>query len=134
MHVRDHVLPVDDERRSLRHAQRDVEHGAVLGDVDAIAAEHRGGPLGEPGFLSQLEQEPDRLVRDAVLRVVEVQAGACGGEALAPGRVLREEVAQVEVADLGVVGLERLPGRALPEWRRAGLGHGHRGSSSRLTR
>ena len=110
-----------------------MEHGAVLGDVDPVAAEHRGGPLGEPGFSSQLEQEPDRLVGDPVLRVVEVEAGAFGGEALAARRVLGEEVAEVEVADLGVVVLERLPGGALPEWRRGGLGHGHLGSSS-LTR
>ena len=57
--VRDDVDAVDDERRPLRHAQRDVEDGAVLGHVDAVAAEHRLGPLGEPRLLRELEQERD---------------------------------------------------------------------------
>ena len=33
--------------RSLRHPQRHVEHRAVLGDVDALAAEHRVAALGD---------------------------------------------------------------------------------------
>ena len=34
------VDPVDDERWSRGHAQRDVQHGPVLRDVDVLAAEH----------------------------------------------------------------------------------------------
>ena len=43
------------------------------------------------------------LVGDAVLRVVEVDAGALRREPLSARRVLGEEVAQLDVADLGVV-------------------------------
>ncbi len=42
-------------------------------------------------------------VRDAMLRVVEVEACALGHQPLPAARVLGEEVAQVPVADLGVV-------------------------------
>ena len=38
----------------LRRAQRDVQHGAVLGDVDLLAAEHRVDPLAQAGLLGQL--------------------------------------------------------------------------------
>ena len=38
-------------------------------------------------------------------------------EPLAAGRVVREEVAQVEIADLGVVRFERAPGRSFAERR-----------------
>ena len=41
------VDAVDDERRVLGHAQRDVQDRAVLGDVDVLAAEHRVAALGE---------------------------------------------------------------------------------------
>jgi hypothetical protein len=34
VHLRDDVDAVDDERALARHAQRDVEDGAVLGRVD----------------------------------------------------------------------------------------------------
>ena len=38
VHLLDHVDAVDDQRALLRHAQRDVEHRPVLGDVDPLAA------------------------------------------------------------------------------------------------
>ncbi len=38
VHLLDDVDAVDDERALARHPQRHVEHGAVLGDVDVLAA------------------------------------------------------------------------------------------------
>ena len=45
VHLGDDVDAVDDERAPARHPQRDVEDGAVLGDVDPLAGEHRVAPL-----------------------------------------------------------------------------------------
>ena len=45
VHLGDDVDAVDDERRALRHPQRHVQHRAVLGDVDVLAAEHRVAAL-----------------------------------------------------------------------------------------
>ena len=73
--LRDDVDAVDDQRLALRHPQRDVEHGPVLGDVDPLAPEHRVDPLLEPRLLGEPQEQTDRLVGDPVLRVVEVQAG-----------------------------------------------------------
>ena len=47
--VGDDVAAVDDQRALARHPQRDVQHRAVLGDVDPLAAEHRLGPLAQAG-------------------------------------------------------------------------------------
>ena len=47
---RDDVLAVDDDRASLRRAQRDVQHGALLRDVDLLAAEHRVDPRPQAGL------------------------------------------------------------------------------------
>ena len=48
------VLAVDYDRRAARRAQRDVQHGAVFGDVDLVAAEHRVDALAQPALLGQL--------------------------------------------------------------------------------
>ena len=57
VHLGHHVDPVDDQRGALRHAQRDVQHRAVLGHVDPLPGEHRVPVLLEPGLLGQLEQQ-----------------------------------------------------------------------------
>ena len=49
----DHVGAVDDQRALARHPQRDVQHRAVLGDVDVLAAEHRLAALGQPALLGE---------------------------------------------------------------------------------
>ena len=41
VHVRHHVGAVGLDDRAGRCPQRDVQHRAVLGDVDVLAAEHR---------------------------------------------------------------------------------------------
>ena len=72
--VGDDVAAVDDERRPSRHPEGDVEHRAVLGRVDPVAAEHRLRALCQARLAGELEQEPQRLVGDPVLGVVEVDA------------------------------------------------------------
>jgi hypothetical protein len=96
-----------------------VQDGPPLGDVDLLAAEHGVDPVAQARLLGQPAQQRERLVGDAVLRVVEEEAGGLGREALAPRRVLGEEPAEMQVADVLVVRLERLPGRAASQWCRA---------------
>ena len=84
----------------------------VLRDVQ-LPAEHRAYALGEPALGGEPPQELERVVRDEVLRVVEIEARRLGGEALSPGRVGLERVAEVEVAELGDVPLEPAPGGGL---------------------
>jgi hypothetical protein len=89
-----------------------VEDRAALGRVDGIAPEHRLGPLPEPALLGESGQEPHRLAGDAVLRVVEVDAGGLGGQPLAAVGVGGEERAEIRPPDLAGVPGQRLPGRA----------------------
>src|SRR5438552_2832896 len=110
VHLRDHVLAVDDDRLVAWRPERHVEHRAVLCHVDLLAAEHGVDAFTEPGLLSESEKERERLVGDAVLRVVEVQADALDRQALAATRVVGEELAEMDVADLGVMVAQRLPG------------------------
>jgi hypothetical protein len=105
----DHIGAVNDQVFAGRHAQRHVQHGAVLGDVDVLAAEHGVAALGHAGLLGQRDEQPHRLVGDPVLGVVEVEPGRLRGQPLAAARVPGEQLAQVLPGDLLVVPLERLP-------------------------
>ena len=82
------IFSVHEDGRALRRAQGDVQHGAVFRDVDFLAAEHRVDPPAQPGFLGQLDQQLERFVGDAVLRVIQKQPGRLGGQALAAFRVI----------------------------------------------
>ena len=104
VHLRDDVLAVHLDVRPLRRAERDMQHGAVLRDVDVLAGEHRVAPLGNSALLGELEQEPERLVGDPVLRVVEVDALGLGRQALPARGVSFEEVAKMGASHfLGVL-------------------------------
>ena len=117
------VLAVHDDGRAARRTQRHVQHGTVLGDVDLLAAEHRVDPLAQPAFLGELQQQLQRLVGDAILRVVEVDADGLGRQPLAALGIVGEELAQVDVAHLAMMRLQSLPGGPCGE--RCG-GRGHR--------
>ena len=87
------LRPSMNDRRAARRAQRDVQHRALLGDVDLVAAEHRLDALAQPGLLGQLQQQPQGLVGDPVLRIVEIDAGRLDREPLAALRGHRRTVA-----------------------------------------
>ena len=99
MHLGDDVDTVDDERRVPRHAQRDVQHRPILGDVDVLAAEHRLGALAHAARVGERAEQRERLVGDAVLGVVEVPARDLDVEAIAAVRVVGEDRPQVPRAD-----------------------------------
>ena len=94
-----------DGRQGLpaRRAQRRVQHGALLGDVDGVSAEHCVDALAQSAILGQRDQQAERFVGDAVLGVVQVQARRFGVHALAARRIFREEVAKMAFLDLLVV-------------------------------
>ena len=95
MDVRDHIVPVDDDRRRCRRSQRHVQNRAILGDVDLVAAEHGVDPPTQIRFIRELAQQPHRLVGDAMLRVVEIDAGGFGRQPLAAAGIVLEQLTQV---------------------------------------
>ena len=66
----------------------------------ALAAEHRVDALAQPALVGELEQQAHRLVGDAVLRVVEVQARRLEANRSARRGIAREQLAQVAAAEL----------------------------------
>ena len=98
VHLAHDVDPVHDERALARHAQCDVQHRAVLGDVDVLAAEHGVAALGDPARAGELHEQRHRLVRHPVLRPVGVPACCLAAQPTPAIRIAREELAQVDVA------------------------------------
>ena len=104
-----HVVAIDADRHAARRAQRDMQNRALFCDVDLVAAEHRVDPAAEIGLGGDGEEQFDGFVDDAVLRVVGEEADGFEREPFAAGGVLGEELAEVPVLDLGVMGFEGLP-------------------------
>ena len=90
VHVVVDVLAVHDERRAPRPrgaAQRGVQHGAVLGDVDVLAGEHGLAPLGQVDLARPARTSAARISSvTQVLGQVDVQVGGLEG---IPRRALR---------------------------------------------
>ena len=61
--------------------------------------------------MRQIDQQPQRLAVDPVFAVVDVQVADGDVELAAAVRVLVEELAQMGLADLAVVLLQRTPCR-----------------------
>ena len=96
-HDVDHAAVVIDraEHGAAIGAQGDVEHGAVLGDVDPLAAEHRVAPLGDTGRAGDGEQGDEHGVVDALLGVVDAQVADVDEVALGAARIGGEQLPQV---------------------------------------
>ena len=88
VHLGHHVLAVHEDGGVLRRAQGDVQHGAVLGEVDLVPAEHGINAVAQAGFLGQLHEQLEGPAGDAVLGVVEEEARRLGGHAFAAFGVL----------------------------------------------
>ena len=98
-----------------------MEHGAVFRDVDLVAEEHGFQTLFDAALFRELEEQLEGLVGDAVLRVIEEEAGGFEGKARAALRVLVEELTERGLRDLCRVRLQRLPCRLFEKsggWRR----------------
>ena len=111
MNLRDDVFTVNHDRRTLRRAQCHVQYGALLGDVDLIAAKHRGDSVLKPALFGQLKQKFQSFIGDAILRIIEVNPGHFGCHALAAVGIIREKLPQMKLTELLIMSFERFPGR-----------------------
>ena len=109
VHILDDVLAVDDQLLAARQPQRDVQHRAVLRGVDVHAGEHRVAALLQSGGAGQVDEQLQRLPRDPVLAVVDVQVADRQRQLGAAPGIFVEELAKVFLADLVVMPLQGAP-------------------------
>jgi len=93
------VVPIDEDPLAPRGPQGHVQHGAMLGDVDPLAGEHRRDPLAEAAGLGQPHQEAERLRRHPLLGVIEVQAAGVEHQSVTTTGVGCELVAEMRVSE-----------------------------------
>jgi len=94
------VLAVDDDRCTGRRAQGGVQDCAVFSDIDLASREHGRDPLLEARVFRKLEQEPQRLIGNPILRVIEIDPHRGSGQAFAASRVVREQLTQMQLPNL----------------------------------
>ena len=103
---------------SLGRPEGHVQDGPVLGDVDLLPGEHLVAVLLQTDFLGELNQVFQRLVIDAVLRVIEIESAGLGRQALSACGVGGKEFLQRRLGDLITV-----RGEGFPCWEFGGVGH-----------
>ena len=107
------VLAVHSEYAARIPAQRHVQHGALLGGIDALTGKQAGNLILQSHLCRECKQERKGFLRGPVLGVVHPQRANPSPPALAASRVLDAQAAQMAIGQAGVMGLERFPGRQL---------------------
>ena len=100
-----YILALDNDGAPFGRAQGYVQYGSPFGDIDFVAAKHGIDSGLEAGFLRQFDQQLEGFVRYAILRVIEEQAHSLNRQLLTALGVSREEIAQMQGADLSCGGL-----------------------------
>src|SRR5262249_40084550 len=109
------VLAVHDDRCPSWRTQGNMQHSAVLGDVDLVAAEHRVDALAQTTLLGQFSEQPHRFFRDAILRVIKIQTNRLGRQPHATLGIVSEQIAQMPIVHLFVMRREGFPRRSSVE-------------------
>ena len=109
MNVWHHILAIHDDRSFARRAQRHVQNRALLRDVDLLAVEHRVDFRAQAALLRQLHKQSERLVRDAVLRIIQEKAQRFHGKPRSAIGVLREHFFQMHAPEFLVMSLQSFP-------------------------
>ena len=86
-----------------------LSRDGVLVQGDELAERCRG-PLGEDGVRRPV------AVKDAIPRVIEVDSHRLGRETFTAFWVMREQIAEVQLAEFLIMSFERLPYRPLGSW------------------
>src|SRR4029077_3501348 len=105
MDLRNNVFSVHEDGGPFGRAQSYVKDGALLGEINFVSTKHGVDSGSQARFLGQLEEELERFVGDAVLRIVQENAHRLGGHSLSTFGVFSEQLPQMQSADLLVVGL-----------------------------
>ena len=101
MHVGDRILAVDRQGVGRGAAQRGMQDGAVLGDVNVLARKHAVAQVRHAGLLGEREQVAQQRGAHEVLRQVDVQVGGLEGELLRAFGIVRKHLAQIGFKGVG---------------------------------
>jgi hypothetical protein len=109
-HLGHHVAPLDGHGVGRAIAQRHVQRGAALGEVDRLAGEQRPDPVLEATVARQREQQRQRVAGESLPREVVEKVEFFDAQGVEAARVVGKQLAQVVALERGRMGLQRLPG------------------------
>src|SRR5262249_17219869 len=90
-------------------AKSHMQHSAIFGDIDLLAAEHLLHAGSEGRLLGEFDQEIHGLICDPILGVIQEDSAGISRKSPAPLRVAREKSAEMLFLNLLVVSLKSLP-------------------------
>ena len=97
MNIQHNVFAIDNDDLIPCRTQRCMQNRPIFGAVDSFTAKHRFDAFGEKALFAKLEQQPQSLGRDSILRVVEIKASRFRSKAIAAVRIFGEELSKVEL-------------------------------------
>ena len=101
------VYAINLDRGCARRTESGVQDGAILGDVDFIASEHRVDPIAKTGGIGEFDKGFHRFLGDQVFRVIEKEPSGFDLEFLRALRICVEEFREVREG-FSLIG-ERVP-------------------------
>ena len=113
VHVRHHVVPVEQDWPVGTVAQGHVQDGPVLGHVDPRPPEHGFDLDRQLGLLGELLEEAHGFFGDAILREVEKNIVERQGKTLETLRIRGKQIPHVNARHFLTVLFQRSPGRQL---------------------
>jgi hypothetical protein len=96
-----------------------VQHRPIFRDVDLLASKHRVDSGAQAGLLGELDEQPECLVIDAILRIIQEDAGSLRRHPRAARRIRCKQVSQVAAPYGRMVIFEHLPYRVFARRLRA---------------
>ena len=111
VYLGDNIYAVHLDLRASWSSQCNVQHCAAFRDVDLLATKHCVATVSDTSLLGELYQQPNGFIGNSVLRVVEVKAGGLSSQSVAATGVIGKQLPQVDVFDLLVMRLQRMPRR-----------------------
>ncbi len=115
VYLRYHIFAFYGKRRPAWCPQRYVQNRPVLRDIYLLTTKHGVDSLPQAGFLSQLNEEFERFIGNAIFRIIQTNACCLGGHTLAAFWVIGEKRAKMQWLYCLAVRLKGIPGRTFCE-------------------
>ena len=109
MDIRNDISPTKFDPCIPRSSQSRMQHGSIFCDVDRIASKHRFDRWPKFRLIGKCKKMLERLLIDAIFRVVEIDPLGLDTKDPSSLRVFAEQIPQMHPLDLGEMNLKRLP-------------------------
>jgi hypothetical protein len=90
-----------------------VQSRLLFGEINILTTKHCINSTLKPRFFGQIKQKSERVIRDAVFGIIQVESRTFSGHPLTPLGIGREKIPQMHRPDFLEMTLKSLPYRRL---------------------